>query len=83
MSRVLPLTPLYPIDLLLDLERLQVVELGLVGLELSVELVLAPPFLYKSEADLSAFYTLGPQAWLLHDAYAYKQNGKQGPRVLD
>lgn len=45
MRRVLSLTPLYPIDLFLDLKRLEVVKLGLVGLELGVELVFATSFL--------------------------------------
>jgi hypothetical protein len=56
VSSVLSLTPLYPVDLLLDLERLEIVELGLVGLELGVELVLAPPFLISQEYDTSAFF---------------------------
>ena len=41
MSSVLSLAPADLVDLLLDLEGLEVVELGLVGLELGVELVLA------------------------------------------
>jgi len=46
MGRILPLAPLYFVDLLLDLQRLEVIELGLVGLEFCVELVLAGFFLY-------------------------------------
>lgn len=42
---VLPPAPLDLVDLFLDLERFEVVELGLVGLELGVELVLAALFL--------------------------------------
>jgi hypothetical protein len=41
MRRILAATPLDLIDLLLNLERLQVVKLGLVRLELGMELVLA------------------------------------------
>lgn len=41
MSRVLSLTPSDLVDLLLDLERLEVVKLGFMRLELCVELVLA------------------------------------------
>jgi hypothetical protein len=42
---VLPPAPLDLVDLFLDLERFEVVELGLVRLELGVELVLAALFL--------------------------------------
>lgn len=45
MRRVLALAPLDLVDLLLDLEGLEVVEFGLVGLELGVELVFAGFFL--------------------------------------
>ena len=45
MRRVLPFAPLDLVDLLLDLQRLEVVEFGLMGLELGVELVLAILFL--------------------------------------
>jgi hypothetical protein len=41
MRRILAATPLDLVDLLLNLERLQVVKLGLVRLELGMELVLA------------------------------------------
>ena len=41
MRRILAATPLDLVDLLLDLKRLQVVELGLVRLKLGMELVLA------------------------------------------
>lgn len=39
--------PLDLVDLLFDLERLEVVEFGLVGLELGMELVLAGFFLFR------------------------------------
>jgi hypothetical protein len=45
VGRVLSSAPLDLVDLLLDFERLEVVELGLVRLELCVELVLAALFL--------------------------------------
>jgi hypothetical protein len=45
MGGVLSPAPLNLIDFLLNLQRLQVVELGFVGLELRVELVLASFFL--------------------------------------
>jgi hypothetical protein len=41
VGMALALAPFDLVDLLLDFQRLQVVELGLVGLELGVELVLA------------------------------------------
>jgi hypothetical protein len=41
MRRVLPPAPFDLVDLLLDLQRLEVIELRLVRLELGVELVLA------------------------------------------
>ena len=41
MRRILAATPLDLVDLLLNLKRLQVVKLGLVRLELGMELVLA------------------------------------------
>ena len=41
MRRILPATPLDFVDLLLDLKGLQVVEFGLVRLELGMEFVLA------------------------------------------
>ena len=41
MRRVLPLEPPDLVDLLLDLQALEVVELGLVGLEGAVDVVLA------------------------------------------
>ena len=43
----MPAAPLDLIDLLFDLERLQVIELRLVRLELGVELVLAGFFLHN------------------------------------
>ena len=46
MCCVLALAPADLIDLLLDLERLEIVELWLVRLELGVELVLASLFLF-------------------------------------
>lgn len=51
MRRVLPLAPLYLVNFLLDLQRFQIVELGLVRLELSVELVLASLFLAQIESE--------------------------------
>ena len=45
MRRVLALAPLDPIDLLLDLERLEVIELWLVRLKLGMKLILASFFL--------------------------------------
>ena len=45
MGRVLPFAPLDLIDLLFDLQRLEVIELWLVGLKLGVKLVLASLFL--------------------------------------
>jgi hypothetical protein len=45
VSRVLSFTPLDLVDLLLDLKGLQVIKLGLVGLEFCVKLVLAALFL--------------------------------------
>lgn len=45
MRRVLALAPLDLVDLLLDLEGLEVVEFGLVGLEFGVKLVFAGFFL--------------------------------------
>ena len=45
MGSILSSAPLDLVDLFLDLERFVVVELGLVGLELGVELVLAALFL--------------------------------------
>lgn len=41
MSSVLPFAPLDLVNLLLDLERLEIIELGFMGLELCVELVFA------------------------------------------
>jgi hypothetical protein len=50
MRSVLALAPLYPVNLLLDLERLEIVKLGLVRLEFGIELVLAASFLCIWEA---------------------------------
>lgn len=47
MRRILAATPFDLVDLFFDLERLQVVELGLVRLELGVELVLAGLLLWE------------------------------------
>lgn len=47
---ILPSAPLDFVDLLLDLQRLEVVELGLVGLELGVELILARFLLQRRSA---------------------------------
>lgn len=55
MRRVLPFTPLYPINLFFDFKRLEVVKLGLVGLELGIELVLAPPFLKRQPNEDISF----------------------------
>jgi hypothetical protein len=52
MRRILSTAPLYLVDLLFYLERLQVVEFRLVGLKFGVELVLAGFFLVTS-ASLS------------------------------
>ena len=49
MCGVLALAPLDLVDLLLDLERLEVVEFRLMRLELRVELVLASLFLFASK----------------------------------
>ena len=45
MSRILALAPLDLIDLFLNLQTLEIIELGLVRLELGMELVLASFFL--------------------------------------
>lgn len=45
MGRILSFTPFDLVDLLFNLQRLQVVKLGLVRLEFGVELVLAAFFL--------------------------------------
>jgi hypothetical protein len=45
MGSILSFTPLDLVDLLLDLERLEVIKLGFMGLELCVELVFAALFL--------------------------------------
>lgn len=45
MGRILPSAPLYLVDLLFNLQRLEVIEFGLVGLELGVEFVFACFFL--------------------------------------
>lgn len=50
MGRVLALAPLNLVDLFFNLQTLEVVELGLVRLELGVELVLASLFLFESRA---------------------------------
>lgn len=47
MRRVLTPAPLDLVDLLLDLQTFQVIELGLMRLELGVKLVLASFFLEK------------------------------------
>jgi hypothetical protein len=47
VGRILALAPLDLVDLLLDLERLEIVELGLVRLKFGVELVFTP-FLLRS-----------------------------------
>ena len=49
MSSVLSFAPLDLVDLLLNLERLEVVELWFVRLELGVELVLAGLFLWSTD----------------------------------
>jgi hypothetical protein len=46
MGSILAFAPLDPVDLLLDLERLKIIEFGLVRLKFGVESVLATPFLY-------------------------------------
>lgn len=48
MSGILPSAPLDLVDLFLDLKRFEVIELGLVGLKLGVELVFAALFLCVS-----------------------------------
>ena len=50
MGGVLPPAPLDLVDLFLYLERLEIIELGLVRLELGVELVLASLFLPGASA---------------------------------
>jgi hypothetical protein len=50
MGGILPLAPLDLVDLLLDLQGLEVIELGLVRLEFCVELVLAGFFLFSTLA---------------------------------
>lgn len=57
MGSVLSAAPLDLVDLLFDLEGFEVVEFGLVGLELCVELVLAGFFLLKAVSYCSR------QAW--------------------
>ena len=47
MGGVLSFAPLDLVDLLLDLQRLEIVEFGFMGLELGVELVLASLFLFR------------------------------------
>ena len=60
MRRVLSTAPLDLVDLLLDLERLEVVELGLVRLELGMELVFAGLLgLVSLEKDYSAALVAG------------------------
>jgi hypothetical protein len=46
MCRVLSSAPFDLVDLLLDFQRLEVIELRLVGLELSVKLIFAAFFLF-------------------------------------
>jgi len=46
VGSILPPAPLDLVDLLLDLKRLEIVELGLVRLELGMELVFARLFLF-------------------------------------
>lgn len=46
MGGVLPFAPFNLVDLLFDFQGLEVIEFGLVGLELGVELVLAGFFLW-------------------------------------
>lgn len=48
---ILAAAPLDFVDLLLDLQRLQVVELGLMGLEFGVEFVFARLLLHRGQAD--------------------------------
>lgn len=48
MSGVLPPAPLDLVDLFFDLERLEIVKLGFVRLELGVKLVLAALFLFQA-----------------------------------
>lgn len=47
MCRILSLAPLDPIDLLLDLERFEIIEFRFVRLELCIEFVLAALFLQR------------------------------------
>lgn len=49
VSGILPSAPLDLVDLLFDLERLEVVELGLVRLELGMELVFTALFLWRAK----------------------------------
>jgi hypothetical protein len=52
MRGILSTAPLDLVDFFLDFERLQVVELGLMGLELGVELVFARFFLQKGRLEI-------------------------------
>lgn len=52
MGGILSPAPLDFVDLFLDFKRLEVVELGLVGLEFGMELVLAGFFLSTGKQDI-------------------------------
>lgn len=76
MGSVLSTTPFDLVDLLFDLEGLEVVEFGLVGLELGVELVLAGFFLSRQlenahDDDADIIESKRPAA---HSLVALKQN---------
>lgn len=51
MRAVLSPAPLDLVDLLLNLQRLEVIELWLVGLELGIELVFASLFLFNDRVE--------------------------------
>ena len=55
VSGVLPFTPLDLVDLLLDLKRLEIVELGLMRLELCVKLVFTALLLQEERKDGDEF----------------------------
>ncbi len=76
MGSVLAPAPLDLVDLFLDLERLEVIELGLVRLELGVELVFAGLFLSRA---ISSAKGVGGKAGVRHGSWtnclvAFKEN---------
>lgn len=76
MGGILSTAPLDLVDLLFDLEGLEVIELGLVGLELGVELVLAGFFLLRwlETARYNSVVTTRPEVLAAHRLVALKQD---------